>query len=88
MKFEFTGILLHAANDNRSVAIDATTLSGALDGLAATFPSMRRVLLDNAGKLRKAHRMVLNGELIPNPDIAMPLGDDDRIEFFTAVAGG
>jgi sulfur carrier protein ThiS len=30
----------------------------------------------------------LNGELVPHPDIAMSLGNEDRIEFFTAVAGG
>lgn len=88
MNFELTGILLRAADNNRSVTVDATTLDGAVAQLADTFPSMRRILLDNGGKLRKAHRVVLNGELVAHPDIAMPLGHDDRIEFFTAVAGG
>ncbi|MYW97936.1 MoaD/ThiS family protein [Amycolatopsis rubida] len=88
MNIQFTGILLRAANNNHRVAIDATTLAGALAELTAKFPSMDRVLLDNTGNLRTAHRVFLNGELIPHPDRAMPLGDDDRIEFFTAVAGG
>ncbi|MFD8491839.1 MoaD/ThiS family protein [Amycolatopsis sp. NPDC059657] len=88
MNVEFSGILLRAADNNRSVAVSATTLAGALVELSDTFPSMRRVLLDNAGKLRQAHRLVLNGELVPHPDITMPLGDGDQIQFFTAVAGG
>jgi molybdopterin converting factor small subunit len=88
MNFEFTGILRRAANNNRLVAVNATTLAGALVELADTFPSMRRVLFDNSGELRKAHRVFLNGELVPHPDIAMSLGNEDRIEFFTAVAGG
>ncbi|WP_409490870.1 MoaD/ThiS family protein [Amycolatopsis sp. cmx-11-12] len=88
MNIEFTGILLRAANNNRTVAVEATTLADALGELTTKFPAMDRVLLDNTGNLRKAHRVFLNGELIPHPNHAMPLGDDDRIEFFTAVAGG
>ncbi|WP_037305635.1 MoaD/ThiS family protein [Amycolatopsis orientalis] len=88
MNFEFTGILLRTADNKRSVSVEATTLAGALAELSDMFPSMGRVLLDNTGSLRKAHRVFLNGELVPHPDETMPLGDDDRIEFFTAVAGG
>ncbi|MFI9455251.1 MoaD/ThiS family protein [Amycolatopsis sp. NPDC052450] len=88
MNIEFTGILLRAANNNRTVTVDAATFAAALAELTTRFPSMDRVLLDNTGNLRKAHRVFLNGELVPHPDRAMPLGTGDRIEFFTAVAGG
>lgn len=88
MNVEFTGILLRAANNNRTVTIDATTLADALAELTTKFPSMDRVLLDNTGNLRKAHRVFLNGELVSHPDRTMPLGTGDRIEFLTAVAGG
>jgi molybdopterin converting factor small subunit len=88
MNFEFTGILLRAANGNRKATCKATTLLGACTELVEMIPSMRKVLLDNKGKLRTAHRVVLNGELIPHPTDTMPLSADDRVEFFTAVAGG
>ncbi|MGW7531294.1 MoaD/ThiS family protein [Amycolatopsis sp. NPDC054798] len=88
MNIEFTGILLRAAGNTRSVTVEAATLAAALSELTDKFPPMRRVLLDNTGKLRQAHRVFLNGELIPRPDSAMPLREDDRIQFFTAVAGG
>ncbi|TCO54824.1 MoaD/ThiS family protein [Actinocrispum wychmicini] len=88
MNFELTGMLRRAAGNNRSVAVTATTLAGAVRELADMYPQVRRVLLDNSGKLRQAHRVVLNGEMIPDPDVAMRLGEDDQIEFFTAVAGG
>lgn len=88
MNFVFTGILLRAANGQREVTCESTTLIGACAELADMLPSMRRILLDNTGKLRRAHRMFLNGELIPHPDDTMLLSDDDRVEFFTAVAGG
>ncbi len=88
MIFEFNGILVRAADNQRSVPIPATTLSSALTELTSRFPQMRRVLLDNAGQLRQAHRVVLNDELIPRPDSAMLLSEDDRIAFYTAIAGG
>lgn len=88
MNVKFTGVLLRAANNTRTVTVDATTLADVLTELITKFPSMDRVLLDNTGNLRKAHRVFLNGELVPHPDRTMPLGSSDRIEFFTAVAGG
>lgn len=88
MIFEFSGILLHSADNQRSVSIPAATLNNALAELTSRFPQIRRVLLDNAGQLRQAHRVILNGELIPRPDNAMPLSAEDRIAFFTAIAGG
>ncbi|MFD6070279.1 MULTISPECIES: MoaD/ThiS family protein [Amycolatopsis] len=88
MNIEFTGILLRAANNTRTVTLEATTLASALAELTTRFPAMDRVLLDNTGNLRKAHRVFLNGELVPHPERGMPLSTGDRIEFFTAVAGG
>lgn len=88
MVFEFTGMLLRSADNRRTVSIPAGTLSDALAVLTTVFPPMKRILLDNAGRLRRAHRVVLNGELLLNPDSDMPLAENDRIEFFTAIAGG
>ncbi|MEW2578851.1 MoaD/ThiS family protein [Streptomyces syringium] len=65
----------------------ATTLQGALAELTSKFPQLKKVLLDNSGQLRQAHRGVLNGEIVPRPDSAMSLSEDDRIDFFTAIAG-
>jgi molybdopterin synthase sulfur carrier subunit len=88
MTFEFTGILLQSAGNQRTVAIAADTLGGALAELTTRFPQLKRLLLDNAGQLRQAHRVLLNGNLLARPDGALRLSADDRIEFFTAIAGG
>jgi molybdopterin synthase sulfur carrier subunit len=86
--FEFNGMLLRAAKNRQSVPIAATTFGSALTELTASFPQLGRLLLDNSGKLRQAHRVILNGELIPRPTGAMSLAEEDRVEFFTAMAGG
>ncbi|NEC86380.1 MoaD/ThiS family protein [Streptomyces sp. SID12501] len=88
MTFEFNGMMLRLADNQRTVPITATTLSAALTELTSKFPHMKRVLLDNTGQLRQAHRVLLNNELIIRPPGTMPLSQDDRIEFFTAIAGG
>jgi sulfur carrier protein ThiS len=88
MIFEFNGMLLRSADNLRSVSIPAATLNGALVELTSRFPQLARVLLDNSGQLRQAHRVILNGELIPRPDSDLSLSEGDRVEFFTAIAGG
>ncbi|MFI9561577.1 MoaD/ThiS family protein [Nonomuraea endophytica] len=81
-------MLLRSADNQRTVPIVAGTLNDALTELTARFPDTKRLLLDNAGRLRQAHRVMLNGELLLRPHSALPLAEDDRVEFFTAIAGG
>lgn len=88
MTFEFTGVLLRGTDNQRTVSIAATTFSDALTQVTAKFPKLKPLLLDNNGQLLRAHRVVRNGEPVFHLDGAMPLGDDDRIEFQTAVVGG
>lgn len=88
MIFEFTGLLRSAAENQRSIPIKADTLNSAVTELTMRYPELRRVLLDNAGNIRKAHRIVLNGEVVHQPDPKTPLSDHDHVEFFTAIAGG
>lgn len=88
MIFELNGLLLRTAGNQPTVSIPAPTFGAAVTELTSRFPQLKRVLLDNSGQLRQAHRVILNGELIPRPDIALPLSEADRVEFFTAIAGG
>ncbi|MFD9482691.1 MoaD/ThiS family protein [Streptomyces sp. NPDC059991] len=88
MTFEFNGVLLRAAGNQRTVRVEASTLSEALAELTSKHPQLRSLLLDNAGQLRQAHRVCLNSEMLKQPDANMPLSEDDTIEFFTAIAGG
>lgn len=89
MVFELTGVLQRSAANQHCVTIPAaTTLGEAIAELTNRHPQIGEVLLDNAGGLRRAHRLFLNGELIHRPDVAMPLAHNDQVEFLTAIAGG
>ncbi|MFE2936760.1 MoaD/ThiS family protein [Streptomyces sp. NPDC059278] len=88
MIFKFNDTLLRAADNQRTVTIQATTLSDALTKLTAKLPQLKRPLLDDSGQLRQANRISFNGEIITRPNMAMALGDGDSVVFLTAVAGG
>ncbi|MEV6551763.1 MoaD/ThiS family protein [Streptomyces sp. NPDC051597] len=88
MTFEFNGIMLRAVDNQRTVSVQATNLQDALAELTSRFPQTRRLLLDPNGQLRDSHKVILNGDPLSRPDSAMPLSASDRIEIFTAVAGG
>lgn len=66
----------------------ASTLGEALAHLEVSHPRLRPILQDNTGSVRGTHRMFVNGELVPHPTHAMPLGEHDDVEFLTAIAGG
>lgn len=88
MTFLFTGLLLRFVDYDRTTTIEASTLSEALRQLHERYPRLRPVLWDSSGRLVRVHRLLLNGELLQNPDHDRPLRDDDRVEVLTAVAGG
>jgi sulfur-carrier protein len=88
MIFEFTGVLQRSAGNQHIVTLPAATLGEAVAQLTALHPPVSRVLLDNTGQLRRAHRLFLNGELVQRPSGGLRLADEDRIAFLTAIAGG
>ena len=73
----------------RQAAVDARTLSAALEALVAVHPSLRERLRDEHGRLRehlsvfvnKDDIRVLQGE-------STPLRDGDVIHLIPAVSGG
>lgn len=88
MTFQFSGLLLRFVDYDRSVSVPAATLGEALRSLLERYPQLRPVLWDRTGKLSRVHRVVINGELVARPDENAPLSETDRVEFFTAIAGG
>jgi sulfur-carrier protein len=65
---------------------DAATPRDALAQLVAKYPQLRPVLFDEAGSVRKVHRMFLNSVALSDVDSALTA--TDRVEIITAIAGG
>ena len=88
MRFRFSGALLRFVNYRKEIELEAETLGIALDKLARECPRLSSVMYDSRGNVRSAHRLLVGGELVRNPDPAMALKDTDCVEVMTAIAGG
>lgn len=87
-------VLLHGAwrdmaGGAREVRLEAVTLRDAIDGLAATHPSLRERLRDEHGKLRPHLALFVNDadarELWWED---APLREDDVVHIIPALSGG
>jgi molybdopterin converting factor small subunit len=89
VKFRFSGTLLRFVDFRKEIAVeDAPTVGLALENLVNRHPALKGVLYDADAKVRRTHRMVLNGELLGPEQTDRTLSGDDTIEILTAIAGG
>jgi molybdopterin synthase sulfur carrier subunit len=88
MIFRFSGVLLRFVGFQKEMKIEAATLAEALTGLMAQVPTLKPVLMDGAGSVRKTHRIFLNGEQLTTLDDNLKLEATDCLEIITAIAGG
>ncbi len=88
MKFEMSGNLLRFCNFRKHIEVSGATLEEGLDELLDQCPTLRTILLDGEGHIRRVHRLYHNGDLITGEDLARPSGACDEITILTALAGG
>lgn len=88
MRFRMSGAILRFAGYQRTVTVPATTLDEALKLLLDRHPGLAPVLYDNTGKVRRSHRLFLNGTQIENTGQSIALTDGDEVEVVTAIVGG
>jgi len=88
MNLRFSGLLLRLVDYERTMHIDAPTLGEAVAAAEQRHPQLRPVLRDAEGKLRRSHRVFINGDLTPTANLATRLGPADDVEFLTAITGG
>ena len=87
MRLRFTGPLLRLVDYERAIDLPAANLGEALAQIEQRHPQLGPVLKDGEGRLRRAHRVFVNGDLV-SVDLTTPLDDSDDVEFLTAIAGG
>ncbi|TWC59650.1 MULTISPECIES: MoaD/ThiS family protein [unclassified Burkholderia] len=88
MNVILSGVLQKYALYQREHSLAAETIQEAIAQLVGRFPAMSSVLLDQAGQPRKVHRLFLNGQQIAPEQVGQCVGQGDRLEILTAIAGG
>lgn len=81
--------LRHYVDNQAAVEVTGGTVGEALDDLVTKYDSMRKHLMDDAGKIRSFVNVYVNDEDIRHLEQnATALGADDTITIVPSVAGG
>jgi molybdopterin converting factor small subunit len=88
MNIVLSGNLQKFTAYQREHSVAAVTVREGLENLAKAYPELSKVLFDPAGQLRRAHTLFLNGNQIWAEQLIEKVGDRDRLEILTAIAGG
>jgi sulfur carrier protein ThiS len=70
------------------VAVDASTVQGALEAVEAIHPGFLTQVLDSAGAVHRFVKLFVNEEQIDSKQLDAPLAEGDRLEVLAAIAGG
>jgi molybdopterin synthase sulfur carrier subunit len=88
MKLTMSGNLLRFCQFRHEIDVDGVTIQEGMNELVAQCPALLPVLFDGQGRLRQAHRLFHNGDMISRDDVQRPSGPADEIAILTAIAGG
>lgn len=88
MNINFSGTLLRFVNFQKTLTLEANTVSEALAAVAGRFPQASAVIFDGEGKVRQVHQIFVNGKQLPANKLDQTLASSDRVDLLTAIAGG
>ncbi len=83
------GILASCVGGERTVVVEAETLSGIIDALLVAYPLLRVHLFSDKGELRE-HLMFLYNDQSTDwlESMDLPVREGDRLTVFQLVSGG
>jgi sulfur-carrier protein len=86
---KFPAVLRANVGGAREVDADGETIGDVLDGLVATFPSLKDQLFTEDGELNRFVNVYLNGQDVRYLDgRATAVDDRDEVRLLPAMAGG
>ena len=86
---KFPAVLRANVGGAREVETDGATIGDVLDGLVATYPSLKDQLFTEDGELNRFVNVYLNGQDVRYLDgRATAVDDRDEVRLLPAMAGG
>jgi molybdopterin converting factor small subunit len=70
------------------VEVPAGTVGACLDAVEARYPGFRPLVVDERGQVHRFVKLFRNGDQLAGDALATPLGEGDRLEVLSAIAGG
>jgi molybdopterin synthase sulfur carrier subunit len=81
-------LLEPVVGDRRRIAVEASTVGGAVEALLRELPGLKGHLFDETGRLRPHVLCFVDGSATRLDDPTIPLRDGSSVEFLQAVSGG
>jgi len=79
----------HLTRQQATISLEARDMAELVEGLGATYPGLKDVLIDERGQIFPYINVFINRGLIsPIDNLAIPLNDGDEVTFIPAFAGG
>ena len=86
---KFPAVLRANVGGAREVEADGETIGDVLDGLVATYPSLKDQLYTDDGELNRFVNVYVNGQDVRYLDgTATPVAERDEVRLLPAMAGG
>ena len=86
---KFPAVLRANVGGAREVDADGQTIGDVLDGLVATYPSLKDQLFTEDGELNRFVNVYVNGQDVRYLDgTATPVAERDEVRLLPAMAGG
>ena len=86
---KFPAVLRANVGGAREVEADGQTIGDVLDGLVATYPSLKDQLYTEDGELNRFVNVYVNGQDVRYLDgTATPVAERDEVRLLPAMAGG
>lgn len=80
--------LQHITNDEKIALVNATEIGECLNEFVKRFPSTRKLLFNEHGKLHEYIEVYLNGASTYPEELSRPVNDGDEIDIMFVIAGG
>ena len=85
---EFTSQLAQHVDCPSDQSVDASALSEAFDMLFTEHPKLREYVLDEQGAVRSHISIFVDGEIVQQRDLDLPLHPNSEVFVMQAISGG
>ena len=88
VNIEISSIFGRYTNNQLIIPVKGNTVGECIQDLVTQFPDLKKILLDQKGKLLYSYEVYINGESAYPNEMAKPVKDDDKLNIVMLIHGG
>jgi molybdopterin converting factor small subunit len=88
VKIVIPPLLIHLVDNNKIVYVKGKTVGECLDALIKQYPQIKKLLLDESGKVQSYIDVYVNGESSYPEELDKAVNEGDELCIISVIAGG